>query len=332
MSKFICRLAFVLLAVTNCLISMQSSGGAAEASSSEAGFSAVSIREKLKAMLPLLAESGIVLDDSLSSGDLSSKALYFGTGLCTTKEMSVELPFDFLYLVATAETIRRTCGFGKIIQLIADSHAKTNHFVSDEEVDKKARELKEASLKIIRNLGLEKTYEVLLASELEASPEYGDIYSKISAEGVHDYTRKQWTDMEYLARKYNVCFKVSWMMPLKKGDVHRSDEMFFDEGFKARFKRAYSFVYNRAALTFDPARLNVCPYTSARGEKRLFLKADQNAETTLAEFCAVKHKAKDRALAQTEEMVTFFERMFKVDAPERSLGGRVDNIVKSVLQ
>lgn len=303
-----------------------------ETSISKAGLSENALREKLSSALPLLAEDGIVLDSTLSSEDLSSKTLYFGVGLCTTKEMSAGIPFDFLGLVATAEAIRRICGFGKIIQLIADSHAKTNHFVRDEEVDKKAREFKELSLKMVHNIGLEGKYEVLLASEIDAAPEYKEILAGIPVDGVHEYARREWADMEYLARKHNTCLKLSWMMPLKKGQTHRSDEVFFDEGFKTRFKRPYSFIYNRAALTFDPARLHVSPYTSVPGDKRLFLTTDQDAEAKLAEFLAVKHKAKNRALEQTEKIVTFFQHIFKVGTAEGSLGSRVNSIVKAVLQ
>lgn len=297
-----------------------------------AGPSLDSLREKLLAALPLLAENGIVLDPNLTSEDMRSKTLYFGVGLCTTKEMSAGIPFDFLGLVATAEAIRRVCGFGKIIQLIADSHAKTNHFVSDEEVDKKAHEFKELSLKIVKNVGLEGNYEVILASEIDSTPEYKEILAGIPINGAHEYARREWADMEYLARKRNTCLKVSWMMPLKKGQTHRSDEVFFDEGFKTLFKRPYSFIYNRAALTFDPARLNVSPYTSTPGDKRLFLTVDQDAEVKLTEFMTVKHKAKEKALAQTETIVTFFERLFKVGKPEGSLGARVNSIIKAVIK
>jgi hypothetical protein len=303
-----------------------------EPSTSTIELSEAALREKLLAELPLLAENGIVLDAHVRSGDISSKTLYFGVGLCTTKEMSVGIPVDFLGLIATAEAIRRVLGFGKIIQLIADSHAKSNHFVSDEEVDKKAREFKELSLKIAKNSGLEGKYEVILASDIDSSSEYKEILASISVDGIHEYARREWTDMEYLARNYNTCLKVSWMMPLKKGQTHRSDEVFFDEGYKARFKRPYSFIYNRAALTFDPARLNVSPYSSARGEKRLYLTTDQDAEIKLAEFLAVKHKAKERALEQLEKIVSFFQRMFKAGTTEGSIGSRVNSIVKAVLQ
>ncbi len=304
------------------------------------------LEQKLKEALPLLAEGGIVLDKNVISEDLSSKSLYFGIGLCTTKEMSVGLPFDFLGLVATAEAIRRTLGFGKIIQLIADSHAKTNHFVSDSEVEKKAQALKELSLKIAKNLGLEGKYEIILASEIDSTPEYKKIEKDIPHDDSPDYAKKEWTDMEYLARHYNTCLKVSWMMPLKKGQTHTSDEVYFDNGFKSRFNRPYSFIYNRAALTFDPARLNVCPYSSASGEKRVYLAldqvvggekrfyvaTDQDAQAKLTEFMAVKHKAKDKALAQLETIANFVHRIFGVGLSEGSLGDRVNSIIKAVLR
>ena len=307
----------------------------------------IAIEQKLKDALPLLAEEGIVLDPRLISEDLSSKSLYFGIGLCTTKEMSVGLPFDFLGLVATAEAIRRTLGFGKIIQLIADSHAKTNHFVSDAEVDKKAHALKELSLKIVKNLGLEGKYEVILASEIDSTPEYKKIEKDMPDDGSHNYAKKEWTDMEYLARHYNTLLKVSWMMPLKKGQKHTADEVYFDNGFNERFKATpYSFIYNRAALTFDPAKLNVSPYSSASGEKRVYLAFDQvvagekrvygasaqDVNVQLTEFMAVKHKAKDKAFAQLETIVNFVHHMFGVGSTTGSLGDKVNSIMKAVLR
>lgn len=304
--------------------------------------------KKLKEELPLLAEDGIALNPHLSGEDLSTKSLFFGIGLCTTKEMSVGLPFDFLGLVATAEAIRRTLGFGKIIQLIADSHAKTNHFVSDAEVDKKAHALKELSLKIAKNLGLEGKYEVILASEIDSSPEYKKIEKDIPSDGSPEYARKEWTDMEYLAHTYNTRLKVSWMMPLsKKGQKHTADEVYFDNGFNERFKATpYSFIYNRAALTFDPARLNVCPYSSASGEKRIYLAQDQvvagekrfyevsnqEVQEKLTEFMVVKHKAKDKALAQLETVVNFVQRIFGVGLTTGSLADKVNSIMKAVLK
>ena len=299
---------------------------------------AVSAQEILSASLPLLAENGIVLDNDLNSSDLSSESLYFGTGLCTTREMSAGIPFDYLGLVATAETTRRIYGFGKVIQLIADSHAKTNHFVSEEEVDQKAQEFKELSLRAAHNLGLDSTFEVILASEIDSSPEYNKIYSSIPAKDettgidLHEYVRKQWTDMEYLAQMHNTRLKISWMMPLKKGQAHRSDEAFFDEGFKKQLQRPYSFIYNRAALTFDPNRLNVCPYTSALGEKRLLINATQDAQVSLAEFCAVKHKAKDKALEQTATIAAYVEQLLGATASNDALGNRVNHIIRQILR
>ena len=300
-----------------------------------------SLQEKLKKALPLLAEDGIVLDGQLGSEDLRSKSLYFGTGLCTTKEMSAGIPFDFLGLVATAEAIRRICGFGKIIHLVADSHAKTNRFVSDGDVDKKAHEFRELFIKIAKNLGLAEKYEVLLASEIDITDEYTGILSKIpfkdtSGNDIHDYARREWADMEYLytTPKYTTCLKLSWMMPLKKGQKHTSDEVFFDTGYKDHFKRPYSFIYNRAAVTFDPNRLNVSPYTFVPVEKRLLLTHDQDAVVKLAEFTVAKHKAKDKALEHVETIVKFMQQEFPdiFGKLEGSLGHKVNSIVKKVLQ
>lgn len=292
--------------------------------------SSTPIHKQLLSSLPLLAKDGIYLNTDFSK-DLGSRALYFGTGLCTTRMMSVGIPFDFIGLVITAEIIRRICGFDRIIHLIADSHAKSNHFVSDAEVDTKARLFRELALRVANRLGLRGTYEVLLASEIDSSPEYIAILESIPAGGSHEYTRREWADMEYLARHRSVSLKLSWKMPLKKEKSHRLDETFFDEGFSAHFPRPYSFIYVRAALTFDPARLNVCPYTTVPEEKRLLLQADENAETKLTEFCAVKHKAIDRALEQINAIVKMFEQMVGTTLPGSTLGERVNSVIRIIL-
>jgi hypothetical protein len=295
----------------------------------ESALCAPSVHDELVRSLPLLSENGVVLHKDLGE-DLRSKAIYFGTGLCTTKMMSAAIPFDFLSVVATAEQIRRVCGFGQVIHLIADSHAKSNHFVSDEAVDRCALRFKETALKVADYLGLGSVYKVILASEIDSSAEYREILDTIPAHDSHEYVRREWADMEYLARHLNVSLKLSWRMPLRKQQTHHSDENFFDEGFSKHFARPYSFVYMRAALTFDPSRLNVCPYTSIPDEKRLLLDFSENAKAKLTEFMIVPHKAKQKAYEQTETILKMVEGLSESCALESSLGERVYRLLRII--
>lgn len=281
--------------------------------------------------LPLLAcENPLSLDDELLSSDLTQYALYFGTGLCTTKEMSAGLPFDILGLIATAEKIRAILGFGKIIQLIADTHAKSNKFVSDDQVDARAEEFKDKIITATQRLGLSGTYQVVLASEFDSSALYVDIYNSIDPSVAHEYVRREWSDMEYLARTENTRLKLSWKMPIKSGKIHKSDEDFFDKGYVAHFQRAYSFISNRASITFDPARLNVCPYTSATGEKRILIQHNEDAEVKLQEYSKSLNKVFDKAVASLTATVALLEDTFDLQLPPERLGIKVNLIIKNL--
>jgi len=109
-----------------------------------------------------------------------------------------------------------------------------------------------------------------------------------------------------------------------------SNENFFDEGFSKHFARPYSFVYMRAALTFDPSRLNVCPYTSIPDEKRLLLDFSENAKAKLTEFMIVPHKAKQKAYEQTETILKMVEGLSESSALESSLAERVNRLLRII--
>ncbi len=94
---------------------------------------AIALQQRLTLSLPLLAEGegGIVWDDRLCLMDLSTKALFFVTGFCITKSISLGISFDFLDFLAMAEKNHQIFNFKKFIHFIAVTHAKSNKFVSD---------------------------------------------------------------------------------------------------------------------------------------------------------------------------------------------------------
>jgi hypothetical protein len=71
-----------------------------------------------------------------------SRAVFYGTGLCTPTELSVGLPFDILAMILVAERIRRTFGFNKVVHHIADTHAKSNGKWDDSKIDDLAQQTK----------------------------------------------------------------------------------------------------------------------------------------------------------------------------------------------
>ena len=64
----------------------------------------------------------------------------------------------------TAEQLRRSGGFEKIIHHIADSHAKTNAFIDPKEVDNLAKSVKSTLERTAHNLKLS-GFKITLASD-----------------------------------------------------------------------------------------------------------------------------------------------------------------------
>ena len=63
-------------------------------------------------------------------------SIFFGVGLCTSREPAVALPFDILSFFFLAEKLRRELSLDTIFVLIANEHALTNKFMTEEIVNK----------------------------------------------------------------------------------------------------------------------------------------------------------------------------------------------------
>ena len=72
---------------------------------------------------PLVHKGSAYLNPEFQFKEDKSQHLFMGTGLVSTKGLSVGLPFDFFIYLITAVQLRTKLGLGKIIHLIADTHA-----------------------------------------------------------------------------------------------------------------------------------------------------------------------------------------------------------------
>jgi hypothetical protein len=214
--------------------------------------------------------------DSLTSDG----SIYYGTGLCTARELSDALPFDVLGMVLVAEKIRRGTGMKTIYHHIADTHAKSNRLFKDEDVNYQAASVKRTLERMAKNLGI-KNFEVLLASEFDNSEEYAEIYRNIKTDK-HEYVRREVADIEWYRNYKRVNVKLGWIIQATETDLG-FDERVFDREYKTIVGEGLSFVYLKPGRTFDLSRPKVSPYIHVPGEARILLKANENVKAKIVE-------------------------------------------------
>ena len=113
------------------------------------------IIEKLIAQEPLLmGDISHAFIDWPTLLNSSNPSLFFGVGLCTSREPAVALPFDILSFFFIAEKLWRELSLDTIFVLIADEHALTNSFMTDKLVQKLRQKMKLTFTTLIRNLQL----------------------------------------------------------------------------------------------------------------------------------------------------------------------------------
>lgn len=232
--------------------------------------------------IPLLEPQSSVaaISPTLFEGDPSNASIYFGTGLTTSKAMSVGMPFDVVGMLSVAERLRRHLGFGRIFQLIANTHAKSNPFIRPDEVDALAARVKETMQRLARTMGMESVYVPVLSSEFDATPEYREIFTGIDSPD-HEYVRREWADIEFLRRHHGLRLKLSWIIGAKVNKVG-FDERLYDPRFSEVTGQSMSFVYLWPGRTLDRERPRVSPYISTPGERRVLLTPGEDVAAKLA--------------------------------------------------
>lgn len=256
-------------------------------------------------------------------------SIYYGTGLCTAKEISDALPFDVLGMVLVAEKIRRGMGMKMVYHHIADTHAKSNCLFDNEEIDRQAASAKDVLERMAGNLGLE-NFRVLLASEFDGSKEYLEIYNNVVTEK-HEYVRREVADMEWYRRYKGVGVKLGWIIQATEVELGL-DERVFDREYKATIDEDLSLVYLKPGRTFDKSRPKVSPYIHTPGEPRILLRADEDAKSKIAEAeerLADKHLGGARR--HLTDIVRLYEKLFGSlgDIPfEDKIQAIIDNATK----
>lgn len=219
-----------------------------------------------------LIESRPSLEGISNEGVKSGGSIYYGTGLCTTKEASVNLPFDVLSMVLVAERLRRQLGMNMVYHHIADTHALANPFFTPEQVNENTKRVQETIETVVSNLGLT-NFKVVLSSSFDQSAEYQALGAGINTE-LNEYIQRELTDMLWYGGK-GVVLKIGWI--IQAGETTLGyDERLFDREFTEMFGKGLSFIYLKAGRTLDHKKPKASPYISTQGEKRLLLRKDEN--------------------------------------------------------
>lgn len=239
--------------------------------------------------------------------------------------MQASLLISWSFFIA-AEKIRRALGLGKIIHLIADTHALTNPFTDPETVRASAKSVCDKVLCAASRLGLLGIYEIKLASELAKEPGYSEELAAISG-SEHDYVKQELADISFLRKTQSVVLKLSWQQESKKIEF---DERLFDSLFQERFGPCMSFVYLKAGRSFDSTSLNVCPYTAKAGQKRILIGSGKSASELLAEM-SPPSKSTRETLQHLETIVDEFDQVFGPSLdPSQNLGSRIEALITRV--
>lgn len=239
-------------------------------------------------------------------------SIYYGTGLCTPKELSVGLPFDTLGMVLVAERLRRLLGMERIIHFVADTHAKSNRLFGEEAIDELGRKTRKTLELMAKNLGLE-NFEVLFASEFDQTQEYLKILEFVQPRSdKHEYVEREVADIEWLRIQRGLKMKVGWIIQATE-TVLGSDERVFDREYKSIFPGGkISFLYTKAGRTLDRKRPKASPYVCIPKEQRILLVPEEKVREKLAE--AEKAMNGDKSLGGAKNhlmaIVRLYERLF----------------------
>ncbi len=205
-------------------------------------------------------------------------SIYYGTGICTPKQLSAELPIDILSMMLVTERMRRQFDLGEIYHHIADTHALTNKHFDQDAVKKLAAKTEESLTQIAKNLGLEH-FHFILASAFDQTSSYQEILNSFKTDK-HEYVQREVADIEWYRKEKNVYLKTGWIIQSAETSLG-NDERVFDREYKNKINGDVSFLYLKAGRTLDKARPKASPYISIAGESRIHIKKGESVSSKL---------------------------------------------------
>jgi len=202
--------------------------------------------------------------------------IYFGTGLCSHRQMSCGVPFDILSMILTAASLKKKLGLKDIYHNLADSHALSNNFPF-EEVKKTVEHYEKVVTAIVDTLGIE-NYNIIRASEFQKDDNYIKILENVKnheqLSKLHSYAQQEIADIEFFRQK-GANLKIGWTMSIPDS---RYDETFYDKNFKAYMNPNVAFVYVVPGRSFDKKKPRVAPYVDFNPQYRIMLPDNEAAK------------------------------------------------------
>lgn len=236
----------------------------------------VSCLENIVLQNPLIASRPSLLSLKRSQLHSSPNAVFLGIGLCSKTQLSLGLPIDVLGMLLSAEEIRRRLQIPSLLVLIADSHARINHF-DPWQIGKLSQRWSEV-LGLIKDAFSLSHMKIIRASTFHNSKEYMEIFSKLSARIASselDYFIEEISDMVYFNRNLGNMIKVGWTISSSGKSLSNFDEMAFDDCFRKWIGNHLGFVYCKAGRVLDVQHHKASPYIVSDPRRRICLTTNE---------------------------------------------------------
>lgn len=269
--------------------------------------------------------SNILKDEPLFLGEFgvqsnSPASIFFGLGLCTSKEPAIAVPFDILSFFLTAESLIRQIPHLKTLVLIADTHAQTNDFMDKKTLSKSKQKLTTVCQKTINNLNLN-SFSIIFASQITQLPSFSKILNSLPVLE-NPYLRQEMADVIWLSQHENLIAKLGWSLDSKPNSKGH-DERFFDLEIQKIVDKPVQFIHLEAGRTFDVAKPKASPYIAVEGENRILLESDEKVSEKIT-------MANKDSLVHLSKIVSLFEKLFgEIEA--ESLESKIQFIIDKIM-
>ena len=267
----------------------------------------------------------VIKNEPLFLGEFGTPAtqhesIFFGLGLCTSKQPASAIPFDILSFFLTAESITRQLPNIRTIVLIADSHAQSNPFMTPRLVKTAKSKILGISQRIVNRLSLH-NFSIICASQISSLLSFQETLSRLPAIE-NQYLRQEIADVKWLSRHERLIAKLGWSLD-RKFEAKGHDERFFDLQIQRFLDSPLQFIHLEAGRTLDSKRPKASPYISTVAENRILLERGENVTQKLS--CASRD-----ARQHWTKIVLLFEKLFG-PTQSNSLESKMQFIIDKIM-
>lgn len=207
----------------------------------------------------------------------SGGSLFFGVGLMSRTILSEGIPFDILSFFFEAERLRQNFKLNRVVILIADTHATSNHTHTEKQINKVSEKTFVTLQKIIRNFVFS-NFELIKASDLHQKNSFKVILQKLP-KLENKYLKLEIADTLWLNKHKNLKIKLGWAIS-KQNRVEGNDERFFDNEI-IKHCPDVGLIHLPAGKTLGPNRPKASPYLSLDNLKRIIIQDNEDVNGKL---------------------------------------------------